>query len=499
MRILAGACGLLAIVLSLSAVPAARAQSVLEYHAGPERSGRYTMPHLTFQSAATLALEPAFDGRIAGNVYAQPLFFHFRQSPRKILIAATEDDTVYALDARTGKTAWTKSLGRPVPRADLPCGNISPLGITGTPAIDWVTASLYLDAMVQGESGPQHLVFGLSLDTGAVLPGFPVDVAKALAGIGMRFEPRLQNQRGALGIVDGKLFVPYGGHYGDCGDYRGFVVGIDLEHPSAVSAWSARAPGGGVWAPGGLAYDGRSLLVATGNSNGATDWADGDAVIRLGLDLKPAVSPQDYFAAADWRALDERDLDLGGSNPLPLNLWAPEGDARLVLALGKDGKAYLLNRANLGGIGGALAVQPVARGPIRTSPAAFVTGEGAFVAFEGQGSACPKGASGAGLTMLRIEATPAPKISTAWCAAVNGRGAPIVTLDDDNTNPIVWMVGAEGDNRLHGFRGDTGATVFAGGGPNEAMQGLRHFATILATDGRLFVAGDGRIYAFAPK
>jgi Tfp pilus tip-associated adhesin PilY1 len=82
---------------------------------------------------------------------------------------------------------------------------------------------------------------------------------------------------------------------------------------------------------------------------------------------------------------------------------------------------------------------------------------------------------------------------------VNGRGAPIVTLDDDNSDPIVWMVGAEGDGRLHGFRGDTGAPVFAGGGPNEAMQGLRHFATILATDGRLFVAGDGRIYAFAPK
>ncbi|HMK67783.1 MAG TPA: hypothetical protein VK433_04490, partial [Stellaceae bacterium] len=453
MRILAGACGLAIVLGLLSVVPEARAQSVLEYHAGSDRSGRYTMPHLTYENAATLRLDNSFEGKIAGDIYAQPLFFHFRQSPRKILIAATEDDTVFALDARTGKTAWMKNLGKPVQRADLPCGNISPLGITGTPAIDWVTATLYLDAMVASEQGPRHLVFGLSLDTGAVLPGFPVDVGKALSGIGKRFDPRLQNQRGALSIVNGRLYVPYGGHFGDCGDYRGWVVSIDQDHPSDVSAWSARAAGGGVWAPGGLAYDGRSLFIATGNTNGASEWADGEAVIRLGLDLKPATAPRGFFAPADWKTLDEGDLDLGGSNPLPFDLWTPDGDAKLVLALGKDGKAYLLDRTNLGGIGGALAVQSVARGPIRTSPAVFVTADAAFVAFEGQGSACPKGAAGAGLTMLRIEAPPAPKISTAWCAAVNGRGAPIVTIDDDNTNPIVWMVGAEGDNRLHGFRG----------------------------------------------
>jgi hypothetical protein len=496
MRVLARACGIAAALML--ALPA-WGQSILEYHAGPDRGGRYTMPRLSWERAGTLALDPAFDGRVAGNIYAQPLFVHFRQSSRKYLFVVTEDDTVHALDARTGKSVWTKSLGRAVPRSALPCGNISPLGITGTPAIDRVMNALLLDAMVEEPEGPQHLIFGLSLDTGAILPGFPVNVAKALSAIGMRFEPRLQNQRGALTIVDGKLFVPYGGHYGDCGAYRGWVVGIDLEHPSTVSAWSTRAPGGGVWAPGGVGYDGRSLFVATGNTIGATEWADGEAVIRLDPDLKPTADPKDYFAPADWKALDDRDLDLGGVNPLPLDLWTPDGGAKLILALGKDGKAYLLNRANLGGIGGALAAQPVARGPIRTAPAAFVTTEAAFVAFEGQGIGCPKGASGAGLTMLKIEAVPSPKISTAWCAAVNGRGAPIVTLDDDNTSPIVWMVGAEGDDRLHGFRGDTGAPVFAGGGPAEAMQGLRHFVTILATDGRLFVAADNRIYAFAPK
>jgi hypothetical protein len=59
------------------------------------------------------------------------------------------------------------------------------------------------------------------------------------------------------------------------------------------------------------------------------------------------------------------------------------------------------------------------------------------------------------------------------------------------------MAGAEGDNRLHGFRGDNGRPVFAGGGEQDTMPGLRHFVTILAADGRLYVAGDGRLYAFS--
>jgi hypothetical protein len=62
--------------------------------------------------------------------------------------------------------------------------------------------------------------------------------------------------------------------------------------------------------------------------------------------------------------------------------------------------------------------------------------------------------------------------------------------------PVVWMVGAEGDNRLHGFKGDTGEPLFpAGAGP--AMEGLRHFQTLIATRDRLYVGADGRIYAFA--
>ena len=100
------------------------------------------------------------------------------------------------------------------------------------------------------------------------------------------------------------------------------------------------------------------------------------------------------------------------------------------------------------------------------------------------------------LTVLKISSEPKAEIGTAWCASFEGEGAPIVTTSDGNGgNPIVWIVGAEGDNRLHAYRGDTGEELTKVTG--KTMQGLRHFFTVLAVDGHLYVAADGRIYAFA--
>ena len=498
-RSLGLAAGLCALLLGIG-IGIGDAQSILTFHNDPMRGGLYVMPRLTYERAAGMHLDRDFDGRVEGNIYAQPLFWHFRQTNRKLIIVATESDTVYALDARNGKVAWKRSLGAPVPRSALPCGNIGPLGITGTPVIDGIKDAIYLDAMVEGQNGAgaQHLIHGLSVGDGSILPGYPVNVAEALKARGLSFAPRVQNQRGALLIAENKLFIPYGGHFGDCGQYRGWVVGIDLNDPRSVSAWSTRGVGGGIWAPGGIAYDGRSLFVATGNTLNASEWADGEAIIRLGLDLKRSESPRDYFAPADWKSLDGADADLGGVGPLPLDVEDPDGKTPLLLALGKDGKAYLLDRANLGGIGGARDVQHVARNSPRTAPAVLPTNNGSYVAFEGSGMSCPNGVANGDLTVLKIDAHPAPKIATAWCGAIHGRGAPIITVDDDNSSAIVWMLGAEGDDRLHGFRADTGAPVFSGGGPGDVLTGLRHFVTILASDDRLFIAGDNRVHAFKP-
>ena len=491
-----GWAGALVCMLAVMIAGPCRGQSVTTYHGSLDRSGNFVMPGLTWARARGIHLDPGFNPRFSGHVYAQPLYWQPSGAAAAELIVATESNTVHAVDARSGAVRWTRALGRPVALSSQPCGNIDPLGITGTPVIDPASQAVYLDAMVAQSSEPRHLIFALSLKDGAIVPGWPVDVGAALAARGQHFNAPDQNQRGALTILGGRVFVPFGGHFGDCGDYRGWVVGVSLANPRDVVSWVTRARGGGIWAPGGIASDGRSLFFATGNTFGASEWSDGEAVFRLSPDLARNDRPRDFFAPSDWRALDGRDADLGGVSPLPLRVPASGGVQALVLALGKDRRAYLLDAGNLGGIGGALASQTVSTRPIRTAASAYPAADGVFVAFQGSGTRCPSPRSDDALTVLQIRGGSPPALSTAWCGAFDGAGSPVVTTTDGRSNPVVWILGAEGDNRLHGFRGDTGAPLFEGGGAADAMTGLHHFQDLLPAGGRLYVGADDRLYAF---
>ena len=123
----------------------------------PERNLYHAWPHLGARRRNSLRPRLRRSHRRAYIRPAAVLAISENQSAA--LLVATEDDVIYALDAHSGKVVWRKSLGRPVKRSALPCGNISPLGVTGTPVLDDVKAAIYLDALVDADdgSGPQHL------------------------------------------------------------------------------------------------------------------------------------------------------------------------------------------------------------------------------------------------------------------------------------------------------------------------------------------------------
>src|SRR6201998_2055324 len=148
------------------------AQSVLAYHGSPDRGGNFIVPALNWERARSLHLDPSFHPEFAGHLYAQPLYWQPPGLATGVLIVATESDDVHAIDAKSGSQLWTRSLGRPVALSTQPCGNIDPLGITGTPVIDDATQAVYLAAMVGAASGADHRVFALSLKDGAPLPGW---------------------------------------------------------------------------------------------------------------------------------------------------------------------------------------------------------------------------------------------------------------------------------------------------------------------------------------
>jgi hypothetical protein len=228
----------------------------------------------------------------------------------------------------------------------------------------------------------------------------------------------------------------------------------------------------------------------------------GEAIVRLGPGATFSGTPADYFTPSNWRQLDATDLDLGGSGPVVLDVPGAT-PSHLVVALGKNGVAYVLDRQALGGVGTGdgmtgegVQSQQVASGPIINAAAAYTAVSGTYVVFNttGTGIGCP-GTPG-DLVALRIGAAAPPTITVAWCANNLGSGSPMVTTTDGTSEPVVWSIGAESSNRLHAFHGETGAVLFAGGGPAEQMSGVRRFQTPIVVDGRIFVAADDDLYAF---
>ena len=466
----------------------AAAVNVSQHHNHATRDGLYIDPAFTTNAAASLTRDLGFDGTVVGNVYAQPLYIEGGPNGKAMIIVVTESDNVYALDAADGTVIWQTTVGVAVSHSSLPCGNIDPVGITGTPIVDLASRALFFDAMTTPDKGAtiKHLIFSLNVDTGATNSGWPVDANASVRYGTTVFTSFSQNQRSALGLLNGILYVPYGGHWGDCVTYHGWLVGIPIANPGGILAWATGANKGGAWAVGGVASDGLNPFLATGNTAGATSWVGGEAIIRF--QAGPAFSDQaaDYWAPTVWPSLDNSDTDLGGSGPLIVDVPGAT-PPKLVVALGKDGNAYLLNRTNLGGITAPLAQKFVSTSEIIQAAATYRTAQATYVVLLGNGSQ---------LVSLRLGAASPPTITTAWTVSQNGHGSPFVTSTDGTNNMIVWGIGAQGDQKLRGFDGDTGKILFSGGGSNELMAGTESYNTGIAARGRIYIAADNKVFAF---
>jgi outer membrane protein assembly factor BamB len=455
--------------------PAGTSVNVTQHHNNPSRDGLYIDGAFTIAAAGNLTRDLLFNGTIVGNVYSQPLYVEGGPSG-PVVIVATESNNVYALNAASGAIVWQRNAGTP----SSGMGGISPLGITGTPVVDLASRSLFFDAVI---SGPNNLIFSLNVDTGAINPGWPVDVNARISG----FDSTRQSARAALGLLGTTVYVAYGGYLGDAPPYFGRVLGVQINNPAAtIGSFATTSSRAGIWGPGGIASDGTDVFVTTGNGAGGGTWSGSEAVIRLHPGAVFSGSTTDFWAPTNWASLDGSDSDLGGSGPVLVDVPGATPSA-LVAQYGKDGKVYLLNRNALGGVSAPVASLSVGGSGIQAA-AAYRTTTGTYFVFRPTTNT---------LTAVRITATTPPTLVNAWSVSSSGRGSPFVTSTDGTNNVIVWAVGSGGDGRLHGHNGDTGAVVYNGGGVNEAMTGTRGYNTAaIAARGRIYVANDNKVYAF---
>ena len=97
----------------LAATPANASVNVTQVQNNPSHDGLYIAPAFTQAAAASLTRDTGFNGAIVGNVYAQPLYVEGGPNG-PMVIAVTESNNVYALNATTGAIIWQRNVGTAV-------------------------------------------------------------------------------------------------------------------------------------------------------------------------------------------------------------------------------------------------------------------------------------------------------------------------------------------------------------------------------------------------
>lgn len=381
-------------------------------------------------------------GGLGGAVYGEPLVAGGR------VLVATENDEVIALDASSGRVAWRRSLGTPVPAGDLPCGDITPsVGVTSTMVLDPARQSLFVSASTLVQGQVHHVLVALELSSGRV------EWQRGLDRPG--WDAAAQLQRAALALSEGRVVVGFGGNYGDCGPYHGYVMAVPETGQGPTLAYEVPTHReGAVWAPSGVSVaPNGDIYAATGNGSSTTTYDSGDSVIALSPTLRRLAS----FAPANWAADNADDGDLGSAAPMLL-----PGDRLLIV--GKETTGYLLDATRLRGIGRPLASTQVCfsiGGDAYAAPLAYV--------------ACPQDS----LVALRVGPR---QLSVAWRAPSGVTGSPTLA------GGLLWSLAG---GRLLGLSPRDGHLAVS-----EPAIPAEQLAAPSAADGLLLVGGTGAVEAF---
>ena len=428
------------------------------YHHDNARTGYdATAPNITSPSPSSQWNTP-----LDSNVYAEPLIWN------GLVIAVTENDSIYGLNESTGAVVWHVVAGASV--ATHYCSSeINPVGITSTPVIDTATGIVYAVGLVGPLATPKYQMFAVHVADGSPVTGFPVDITPTAQAGTVSLVPSVSEQRGALGLANGNVYVPFGGWLGDCGSYHPWVISVPATGVAVNNVYEPQTSSqreAGIWAGQGMSIDGSgNIYVATGNGgttsftpcNNAT-WDHGNGVIKL----SPTLGELSTFAPSNWCDLSRTDTDVGSIAPSLINNG-------VVAQMGKSANLWLLNSASLGGFGGQqnpnTAISTCGSGDAIFGGTAYVYPDLYF--------ACNSSSSLQALTVN--SGTPPLGFTTHWTAGGFTPGPPIVE------GGLIWTLNI-GGSALYGYNSSGSRVV------NAALpSGVHHFATPAADGDWIFV------------
>lgn len=380
----AGRAGLLIAFILIAIVSTSAQNSVLTQDNDNARSG--LNPNETTLNTSNVNVNTfgkLFSVTVDEQVHAQPLYVPNVTIPGKgvhnVLIVATENDTVYALDAdsNTGVNAnplWKASLldaahgaapGEiPFPENVIPaCGDITPqIGVTSTPVIDVSTSpgTIFVEAVSQNGATYVHRLHALDLTTGNEKSPGPVIITGSVSGTGdesqngvLQFDPMEVYNRSALLLLNGVVYVAFGSHC-DNVPWHGWIFAYDEASfaQKSIFVTSPNAGGSGIWmSNAGLAADSTGYIyVTTGNGEfdttpPVTDY--GDTLLKLATTDAQGnngiLSVADYFTPFDQQTMFQSNQELASAGPILLP-DQPGNYPHLLVLAAKTGRVYLVNR-----------------------------------------------------------------------------------------------------------------------------------------------------------
>jgi hypothetical protein len=411
---------------------------------------------------------------VDGAVYAQPLYVSNLAIPNKgthnVLYVATMNDKVYAFDAATNAVLWTRDFTNAsagvtaVPIVNIVGSNnlniIGNVGVESTPVIDPTTATMYLVARTLENGVYFQRLHALDITSGAEKFGGPVAIQGSVAGTGydaanstITFDPKMQNQRSSLALVNGRVLMAWGSHE-DYDHYHGWVMAYNAANLQQTAVFCTTPDGyrGGIW-------QGSRAPVIDLNGNvyyetGNGDWEGtrefGDSVIKFNPGTN-GLSVLDYFTPSDYSSLDTLDRDLGSSGSMLIP------NTSVLVSGGKESILYLLNLASMGHemAGNTQIIQSVALsgGEIKPGPAYWNSPAGGLLyiwaqndvlrAFHFNGSTLDTPAYRSGV--LHSPGSPGGTLSISANGSTSGSGivwAQLATSQDDDHGLVAGILRA---------------------------------------------------------
>ncbi len=461
-----------------------------------------------------------------GNkVYAQPLYVAnvniAGQGTHNVVIVATMGDMVYAFDADglSNSPLWTADLsnsangGAPIPCNDVTGSDaagcyLGPvIGILSTPVIDTGSGTLYAVAQTEENSAIVERLHALDIGSGGEKFGGPVVIQGSVPGTGagsdgqnIAFNPKIQNQRSALLLANGRVYIAWGSYGDAAAPYHGWVMAYDATTLAQVAIWNNTPNGsaGGIWTPGDLMADASGNIFVTSGNGDSTAQSGGTEYSNSVVKLDSSLNVLDFFMPPNVSDLNTNDLDLNGGGFV-------DTGAGLLIGGGKDGTIYVIDGNHLGGW------DPNGGNVVQSFPNAL---GGSGCQSDGCLFALPAISNGIVsfigpndvLKVLSFSNNALSGPTSQGTTVFSIRGAPPSISSNSGNNAVLWAVdvGDANGNRLilHAYDATNAARELWNSDQSGGADALGNGALFIpptVANGRVYVAATGQLVAYALK